>query len=227
MNSSQRPRDQPGPSIGRPVQRMSQNPRNQSFAEPLRVGVFYDGAFLSPLLHYYQHHHQMRRRIDLEELHEDVRRYASALCVRPIEEIEIAEAHHFQGLGQPVPTAFTSVLDRLKIQRHELPFNHGKNGGGPEGLAVEFALTCYEAATEAPLDMAVLITGDPDYVPLAGWLVEDNVRVVVPRVHLTFPSRSGHPQCLATAPRLLDNATHTPAFDDLLSRMRESGGERS
>lgn len=206
---------------------MTQDPRDQPFADPIRIGVFYDGAFLSPLSHYYQHHHQMRRRIDLEEFHEAVRRYACAVFHQPTHEIDIAEAHHFQGLGQPVPNTFTSVLDRLKIQRHELPFNHGKNGGGPEGLAVEFALTCYEAATEVPLDMVVLITGDPDYVPLTDWLVEDQVRVLIPRVHLTFPSRAGHPQCVATAPRLLERATHTPPFEDLLSRMRELGGERS
>jgi hypothetical protein len=205
---------------------MSQKSRDQFSVEPLRVGVFYDGAFLSPLLHYYQHYYQMRRRIDLEEFHEDVRRYANTVCGRTIEEIEIAEAHHFQGLGQPVPAAFTSVLDRLKIQRHELPFNHGKNGGGAEGLTVEFALTCYEAATEVPLDLVVLLTGDVDYVPLVDWLVEDQVRVVVPRVYLTFPSRSGHPQCLATAPRLVGRATHAPAFHDLVSRMRDFRGER-
>jgi hypothetical protein len=208
------------------VQRMNQDPRHQVVAEPISIGVFYDGAFLSPLLHYYAHYHQMRRRIDLEDLHEGILRYAYTVFHRPLDEIDIAEAHHVQGVGQPAPAAFTTVLDRLKIQRHELPFNHGRNGGGPEGLTVEFALACYEAATEVPLDMAVLITGDPDYVPLVDYLVEDRVKVLVPRVHLTFPSRAGYPQYLATAPRLLDHATHTPVFEDLLSPIRGFGGER-
>ncbi|WP_165966578.1 NYN domain-containing protein, partial [Actinomadura sp. 7K507] len=178
---------------------MSQDLHHQPVTPRVRIGVFYDGAFLAPLTHYYQHHHQTRRRIELEGLHEELCRYASTLVGHPIAEIDVAEAHHFQGLGQPAPAAFTAVLDRLKIQRHELPFNHGRNGGEPEGLAVEFALTCYEAATEIPLDMAVLITGDPGYVPLVTWLTEDDVPVVIPSVHLTFPSRSGHPQYLATA----------------------------
>lgn len=188
----------------------------------VHLGIFYDGAFLAPLMHYYQQHHQARRRIELEGLHEELRRYAAAQFHCPLGEVEVAEAHHFQGGGQPTPAPFTAVLDRLKIQRHELPFNHGRNGGGPQGLAVAFALTCYEAAIEAPLTMAVLITGDPDYVPLIDWLIEDDVDVLVPRVHLTFPSRGGHLQCLATAHQLLQRATHTPGFDTLLPG-RESG----
>ncbi|MEU8342368.1 NYN domain-containing protein [Spirillospora sp. NPDC048832] len=193
---------------------------------PIRIGVFYDGSFLAPLAHYYQQHHQSRRRIELEGFHEQLCRYASTVFRRQIGEIEVTEAHHFQGLGQPAPATFTAVLDRLKIQRHELLFDHGKNGGGPEGLAVEFALTCHEAAVEVPLDMAVLITGDPDYVPLVDWLAEDHVQVVVPSVYLTFPKRAGHQQCLATASRLLARAAHTPAFDTLLPRRHEFGGER-
>jgi hypothetical protein len=207
---------------------MSQDSHDrQPFAEPIGIGVFYDGAFLSTLSHYYQHHHQVRTRLDLEEFHEEICRYAAGVFFRPVQEISVAEAHHLQGLGHPAPPAFTAVLDRLKIQRHELPFNHGKNGGGPEGLAVEFALTCYEAASEVPLDMVVLVTGDPDYVPLVDWLIEDKIKVMIPRVHLTFPNRAGHPQWLATAPRLLERATHTPAFEDLLSPIRGIGGGRS
>lgn len=140
------------------------------------------------------------------------------------EEVEIAEAHHVQGLGPRVPKVFTAVLDQLNIERHELPFNHGKNGGGLEVLAVEFALTCYEAATEAPLDLVVLINGDLDYIPLVDWLIR--VQALLPRVRLTFASDVGFPQSLATAPRLLERATHMPTFDDLLNRIRESGGER-
>ncbi|MFG1858471.1 hypothetical protein ACGFJT_42030 [Actinomadura geliboluensis] len=180
----------------------------------VHIGVFYDGAFLAPLMHYYQQHHQARRRIELEGLHNELRRYAAAQFHCPIDEVEVAEAHHFQGSGQPTPVPFTAVLDRLKIQRHELPFNHGRNGGGPQGLAVEFAR--YDAAVEAPLTMAVLITGDPDYVPLIDWLIEDDVEVLVPHVHLTFPSRGGHLQYLATAHQLLQRATYTPGIDALL-----------
>jgi hypothetical protein len=205
---------------------MSEDLYDQSFAGPVRLGVFYDGAFVGPLLHYYRHYYRLLRRLDLEDLHTEMCRYAAGVFERPVEQVEIAEAHHVQGLGQPLAPAFASVLDRLKIQRHELPYNHGRNGGGSEGLTVEFALTCFEAAIEVPLDMVVLITGDPDYVPLVSWLIEDGIQVVVPRVHLMFPARNGLVQQVATAPRLLERASHTPCLDELLARIRESGGER-
>lgn len=111
---------------------MSQDLYDQPFAEPVRIGVFYDGAFAGPLLHYYRHHYRLLRRLDLEDLHTEMCRYAAEVFERPVEQVEIAEAHHVQGLGQPLAPAFASVLDRLKIQRYwplhrrlRAPLEHG------------------------------------------------------------------------------------------------------
>jgi hypothetical protein len=199
---------------------MSQDP----VTAPVRVGVFYDGSFLAVLQTYFQHHHPNRTRINLEDFHDAICLYARTVYDRPAAEIEVSEAHHFQGHG--TTAIFAPVLDRLKIQRHELPVNRGKSGGGPEGLAVEFALTCYEAAHDAPLDMLVLLTGDPDYIPLVRWLVEDGFEVLVPHIHLMSFNRSGHQQYLATAPRLLEHATHTPGIEELLTMLPSRRGDR-
>lgn len=195
---------------------MTQPANAEPEASPVRIGVFIDGSFWFHLFYYWLHNHRMGLRLDLEGVQDAGRWYARGVFDRPVEEIIIDQSHHFQALRDPLPFGFAKVLDRLHITRHELPFDHRKNRA--VGVEVELALTCWDEAYAAGLDMVMLVTGDDDHRPLVERLVGDGVRVLVPQIDVTFTdNRSLKPRWLVTSPHLCEAATDTPTWDDLIS----------
>lgn len=194
---------------------MTQPANDESTVAPIRIGVYIDGGFWFRLFYYWLHHHWMSRRLALDGVQDAARWYARTVFDRPVEQIIIDQSHHFQALRDPVPGGFAKVLDRLHITHHGLPFDQRK--ARAVGVEVELALTCWEQAYAAGLDMVMLVTGNDDYRPLVERLVGDNVRVLVPQIDVTFTDgRSLRPRWLVTSPHLCEAATDTPTWDDLI-----------
>jgi hypothetical protein len=179
--------------------------------EPVRIGVFIDGAFWYHLFYYWQHHHPARRRLALDGVQDAARWYAREVFDRPVSEIVIDESHHFQGSRLPTPA--TRMLDRLHIKRHTLLGD--PSNGRTVGMEVALALTCWEADQ---LDMVMLIAGTSAYQPLVERLVTHGVSVLVPTIEADFTDdRTGAHRYLVTSKTLWEAATDAPSWDDLIN----------
>ncbi|MGP4029701.1 hypothetical protein [Actinomadura sp. 3N407] len=186
---------------------------NSTQDDPIQIGVFIDGSFWFNLAHYWLHHHSMRTQLAIEGVRDVARWYASEQFQRPVDEVQIDRAHYFQAVSAGAPYRFFRVLKRLGITVHQLSFDPRRNRA--VGVKTEFALTCWSETAE--LRLVMLLTGDDEYRPLVERLVEDDVRVLIPHIDVTFTdSRSKRERWLVTSPHLSDAATDTPSWDDLL-----------
>lgn len=114
----------------------SHHPYDQPFAEPVRLGVFYAGAFAGPLLHY----HRLLRRLDLEDLHTTIGAGDAVLGL-------------FGGVGHDVDQhgPNTHVFEFTRTQKGHLAF-----GSGPH-----YCLGAPLARSEATIGLHALFTRHP------------------------------------------------------------------
>jgi hypothetical protein len=181
---------------------------------PIRIGVFFDGSFWFHLHHYWLHHHPAHQKLAVDGVQDAARWYAREVFSRPVEDIVIEQAHHFQA-ARSINSTFQAVLDRMHITRHELEFDSARNRA--IGVEVELALTCWDQTAEAGLDMVMLVTGNYDYRPLVTRLVRGGVRVLIPQIDVSFTDRRTRKRIwITTSEHLCAVATDSPTWEQLV-----------
>lgn len=152
--------------------------------ESVRVMVFYDGAYFKAGQVFFRYK-EKRGWFDLPELHGLFEKYVAAKAKASTDVTKVVAAHYYDGRT----TTNVVVQDQLEKERdfemalikagivpHYLPVKETakpvtqadevKFNLAQKGVDVSFALDVLDLAHSNRFDVAVLITGDEDFVPL-------------------------------------------------------------
>lgn len=150
-----------------------------------RVGIFIDGGYLITVSNYYAYNHSRGSRIALQGLMDFACAYVADQMGTRRELCQVAAAHYYRGrLAASVAAQrdmvekerhFDDMLSKLGITPHYLPLVRDVE----KGIDVWFALDVYDMAIRDAYDVAVLITGDGDFVPLIQKLNERGAPSVI------------------------------------------------
>jgi uncharacterized LabA/DUF88 family protein len=158
-----------------------------------RLGVFYDGSFFSYAQNYYYHERQLGW-LRFPELHRFLEKYIG-LREQGFASYKVVYAAWHQGLF----TAKEATADQLKRDRdryHDmmhagvdpkyLPMSQKH---GEKGVDVALAVDALQVGLGQKIDVAVLVTGDGDFVPLVRALNKQGVRVLA--AYFAFEKEDG------------------------------------
>ena len=158
-----------------------------------RLGVFYDGSFFSYAQNYYYHERQLGW-LRFPELHRFLEKYIG-LREQGFASYKVVYAAWHQGLF----TAKDATADQLKRDRdryHDmmhagvdpkyLPMSQKH---GEKGVDVALAVDALQVGLGQKIDVAVLVTGDGDFVPLVRALNKQGVRVLA--AYFAFEKEDG------------------------------------
>jgi uncharacterized LabA/DUF88 family protein len=149
----------------------------------LRIGVFYDGSYFT----YAQLHYNTIKEngwIVFEPLHELIEQ-VMAEKEQGFNSYKVVYASWFQGLKHTKQTEAKHL--ELERNRHidlidagvELKFTHNNHEQNEKGVDVKMALEVLQVALDDKIDIAVLITGDGDFIPLVRALMKQGKRVLL------------------------------------------------
>ncbi len=158
-----------------------------------RLGVFYDGSFFSYAQNYYYHQRKLGW-LRFPELHRFLEKYVG-LREQGFASYKVVYAAWHQGLF----TAKDSTADQLTRDRNRyhdlmhagvdpkyLPMSQKQ---GEKGVDVALAVDALQVGLGRMMDVAVLVTGDGDFVPLVRALNKQGVRVLA--AYFAFESEDG------------------------------------
>lgn len=198
----------------------------------LRIGVFYDGTYLSHVSNFYLYEHERRARLSIGGLHEFIREQVAQQESVEKRFCQIVDAHYFRGrlpakLAQAQDVLFRErqfddVLIREGVTLHFLPVTADAHGDISEkGIDVWFALEAFELAVQKHFDVTVLITGDGDFVPLVRKLNTLGTRVMLLAWDFEF-QREGRTIATRTSQALINEVTYPVMMaDEIDSRGRQ------
>ena len=158
-----------------------------------RLGVFYDGTFFSNAQKYYYHERKMGW-LRFSEFHRFLEKYVG-LREQGFASYKVVYAAWHQGLF----TSKDASADQLKRDRnlyHDLmhagvdpkylPMSQKQ---GEKGVDVALAVDALQVGLDQKIDVAVLVTGDGDFVPLVRALNKQGVRVLA--AYFAFEKEDG------------------------------------
>src|SRR6267378_8452716 len=158
-----------------------------------RLGVFYDGSFFSYAQHYYYHERQLGW-LRFPELHHFLEKYIG-LREQGFASYKVVYAGWYQGLF----TSKDATLEQLKRDRnlyHDLmhagvepKYLPMSQKLGEKGVDVALTVDALQVGLDGKIDIAVLVTGDGDFVPLVRALNKQGVRVL--GVYFEFQAKDG------------------------------------
>lgn len=148
-----------------------------------RIGVFYDGSYFT-----YARHHFFRDRelgwLDFRPFHALIENY-----LRTKEQVYTHHRVVYGGWFQGMFSVSQASADHLKKDRrlHQdllhagiepkfIPMPHS-GSTGEKGADVALAIDAMQVGLDGKIDIAVLVTGDGDFVPLARALMKQGIRV--------------------------------------------------
>jgi len=155
----------------------------------VRIGVFMDGGYFSEVSNYYMFRHPKAARIDLCGLQEFIRHQAADCQNDSPDHFAITEAHYFRGqfsaqaemaagkLGKR--RGFEFALRNAGFELHLWPIAEIAGSPREKGVDVDFALEAFELAIDGAIDVAVIVAGDGDFIPLAQRLSRRGKRSIV------------------------------------------------
>ena len=147
-----------------------------------RLGVFYDGSFFTYAQNYYYHQRQLGW-LRFPELHRFLEKYIG-LREQGFASYKVVYAAWHQGLftsKDATPDQLKRDRDRYHDMMHAgvdpkyLPMSQKH---GEKGVDVALAVDALQVGLGRMIDVAVLVTGDGDFVPLVRALNKQGVRVL-------------------------------------------------
>jgi len=205
---------------------------------PNRIMVFYDGSYFKHGQIYFRYKED-RGWFSLSQLHSTLEKYVAIKTKSTVEITKVVGAHYYDGrLSTKVADAdllqkeraFEMSLISAGIIPHYLSLNEKEKCPSPstseeakyfimqKGVDVKLALDVLDFAHDNRFDVAVLITGDSDFVPLARKITSLGKQALV--AHFEFEgwddSRGvSHRPCYASR-ELIDTATCSLNFNQLV-----------
>lgn len=146
-----------------------------------RIGIFYDGNFFSYAQNFFYHNRGLGW-LKFSNLHSLLEEYLSEL--EPgFSQYRVVYGGWFQGLYQSNQASYEQLrkdrnlqhdLMHAGIESHFIPMS--QCNGREKGVDVALTLQAMQIGLENQIDVAVLVTGDGDFVPLAQMLMKYGVR---------------------------------------------------
>ena len=181
-----------------------------------RLGVFYDGTFFSIARNYYYHERQLGW-LRFPEFHRFLERYVGLREQGLFASYKIVYAAWHQGLYTS-KDASAEQLKRDRDQYHDLmhagvdpKFLPMSQKLREKGVDVALAVDALQVGLGNMIDVAVLVTGDGDFVPLVRALNKQGVRVLA--AYFAFESKDGSKSFINE--RLLAAANYAVDIDAL------------
>jgi uncharacterized LabA/DUF88 family protein len=147
-----------------------------------RIGVFYDGSYFA----YAQHHFYHSRKLgwlDFRPFHSLIEAYVHGK-EQGFATYKVVYAAWFQGLHT------STQSDEKKMRRDRNQYHDLMHAGieakflpmsvsqGEKGADVALAIDALQTANDGKIDVAVLVTGDGDMIPVVRALMKNGVRVM-------------------------------------------------
>jgi uncharacterized LabA/DUF88 family protein len=164
-----------------------------AFGRICRIGIFYDGSFFSYAQHFFYHEKKVGW-LRFRELHQFLEKYIR-LKEQDFASYKVVYASWHQGLFTS-KDATDEQLKRERNQYHDLmhagiepkylpmSVEHGE-----KGTDVALAVDALQIGLDKKIDIAVLVTGDGDFVPLVRALNKQGVRVLA--AYFQFTAKDG------------------------------------
>jgi uncharacterized LabA/DUF88 family protein len=148
-----------------------------------RIGVFYDGSYLSYARHHYYHDRKIGW-LDFQPLHLALENEVRA-HEKDFSTYKVVYSGWFQGLF----SSTAASEDQLRRDRRlHLDLLHAgidpkyvpmSTTGKEKGVDVALAIDALQAGLDGKIDVAVLVTGDGDLVPVVRALMKQGVQVMI------------------------------------------------
>lgn len=148
----------------------------------LRIGVFYDGTYFTRAQNYFWG--QKKGWLSFQEFHKLLEK-----CISSKEQGHIAYkvvySAWFQGIYKESQATEENLrLDRKRhldllhagIEPKNVPMSETQ---GEKGIDVYMAVETLQVGLDDKIDIAVLVTGDGDFVPLVRTLMKNSIRVLI------------------------------------------------
>lgn len=198
--------------------------------------VFYDGNFFKQGQIYFRYKDN-RGWFSLPALHTVLEKYVAGKTKSPIEVTKVVGAHYYDG------RTTTNVADAENLEKerdfemaligagivpHYLPVSEKLKFGSPsdspayilaqKGVDVQLALDVLDFAHEDRFDVAVLITGDADFVPLVRKITSIGKQALIAHFEIeAWTDSRGIPHRPSYASRaLIDSASYSLNFNLLV-----------
>jgi uncharacterized LabA/DUF88 family protein len=180
-----------------------------------RIGVFYDGSHFARAQKYYYHERSLGW-LQFREFHRFLEKYFS-LREQGFASYKVVYSSWHQGLF----TSKGATPDQLKRDRnlyHDLmhagtepKYVPMSTSQGEKGVDVALTVDALQVGLAGNMDVAVLVTGDGDFVPLVRALNKQGVRVLA--AYFEFEAKDGGKSFIND--RLLAAANYAVDIDDL------------
>lgn len=187
----------------------------------LRIAVLYDGGFLRKVRNYYYFDHPRKANLSIRGIHEFIADQAAKAedCNRKF--CRVVESHYFSGrftsyeATEDQRLAFSKVQDilvREGVVQHFLPMaqKHEK------GIDVWLSIEALDLAVHKRFDIAALIAGDGDYVPLVRKLNGIGTRVMLLGWNFESTDEKGRPVTTRTSRELVRASTYPLMMSDII-----------
>ncbi|MBO3751661.1 NYN domain-containing protein [Streptosporangiaceae bacterium NEAU-GS5] len=189
----------------------------------VRVGVFYDGGWFSHLWHWFEDCSPWKAAPSFPGIHGVLRWYLHDQLTRPVADIEIRHAAYVLGRGTGsgrvsgvgATWSASSEWDQILAAEGIVRLDATLGRNGVRGAEVQLSMAALDLAANGALDVAALITGDADFVPLVTRLRQYGVRVMVPTISVDYV-RDGVERRMRISRELEQAADDSPSWIDLL-----------
>jgi len=159
----------------------------------LRIAVFYDGYYFDCAQNYFFGH--KKGWLSLRQFHKFLERYVSKKIQGDFE-YKVVYAGWYQGL-YTIKNTDEKQLKRDRRKHHDLMhagieskfYPMSEKNNKEKGVDVAMAIDVFENCLAGIFDVAVLVTGDGDFVPLARALMKHSVIVI--NSHFNYQEENG------------------------------------
>lgn len=147
-----------------------------------RIGLFYDGSYFNYAQRYFWHQRKLGW-LDFRSFHSTIESYIRTK-EQGYQNYRIVYAAWFQGMF-PVSQSNEQQLRFDRNLYHDLMhagidpkyLPTSQSGQGEKGADVALAIDALQIGLEGKMDIAVLVTGDGDMIPLVRALMKQGIRV--------------------------------------------------
>jgi hypothetical protein len=202
-----------------------------------RVMVFYDGGFFRAGQQFFRYK-EKRGWFSIPRLHSLLEKYVAQKAKQPLELTKVVGAHHYDGRTSTAAARSDQLVNDRKFEialiqggvvPHYLPLRETprQTSGADEtqftlsqkGVDVQFALDVLDYAHTDRFDVAVLITGDADFVPLVRKITSIGQHALIAHFQIEpwEDDRKKHHQGTWCSRDLLDAASWSLDFNHLVS----------